>query len=305
MLSAARAGVCSDDGLGYFAQFGVAKAHARFHELLEEPHCRAEPEFMVNLGQIYKASSNDPINACRAVLAYRDAQEIFGLEAVYARVASEGIRSTDSNCKVLDMENANDEYFILKLMQDTKQMESTGQPHLALREYRLLMYLRPSDPRPFNGFCKLARRIGDRRSINHCEKHMHTSEVLTAASGASSSALPWTFTSLSVVLAGLAIWKGIELHSNYTRAWDAHRDMQAIVNMSPRLSVDEEVIAISYKNHVLNMASKNAENAQVWMWVSAGASVGFAWAASSIWMSADGEGMVFSPDGSLTFKSAF
>ena len=227
------------------------------------------------------------------------------MEAVYARVASEGIRSTNSNCKVLSLKNANDEYFVSKLMQATKQMESEGQPQLALREYRLLMYLSPSDPRPFNGFCKLARRIGDRRPMSYCEKHMPTSEVLTAASGTSSSALSWTFTSLSAVFAGLAIWKGIELHSQYTRAWDAHRDAQAIVNMSSRLSFDEEAMAISYQNQRLNVASKNAENAQVWMWFSAGASVGFAWAASSIRMSADGEGMVFSPDGSLTFKTAF
>ena len=85
LTSSAVAGACSEDGLRYFTKYGVSRAYFRFHELIEEARCRKEPEFLVNLAQMYKSGSNDGATACRALLASMDAWQSPELSPPYPR----------------------------------------------------------------------------------------------------------------------------------------------------------------------------------------------------------------------------
>ena len=300
LTSSAVAGACSEDGLRYFTKYGVSRAYFRFHELVEEARCRKEPEFLVNLAQMYKSGSNDGANACRALLAYMDALQSPELSPPYPRVARKGQRSVGPDCKAFAGQSALVTEFFYQSMREARELASQGRFHHALREYRLLMYLRPKDERPLNGFCKTARLSRDRDSVAFCEsRQVDLQSTVQQRDDDSVAGWAWTTTSLALISAGVTVWQGLTLYDNYQAAWAAHDRGRAAGADNP----DSPQVAIEQGK--LTEASRKARRAEVMTWISGGLTIGFSIAATTLWLSDDGGSITFVPGTGLGYQTTF
>ena len=217
------AGPCSEEGMQVFRSSGFLKAEEKFNLLLEEPRCQAEPEFLANLGQLYKARLREGLNGCRAWMAYRDALKSKALSGPYPRVAADGINTagpicTDQRALLLDPDHE-----MRERLPQIEALARAGRPRQAFREYRLLRQLFPNDRRPLNAFCKLARKIGQQHSHQECQvRNTVTAVPDKEESGVGAN---WVFGALAVVSTGAAVWQGIETKMAHDDAWSKNQHL--------------------------------------------------------------------------------
>ena len=218
------AGPCSEEGMQVFRSSGFLQAEEKFNLLLEDPRCQAEPEFLANLGQLYKARLREGVNGCRAWLAYSDALKSKALKAPYPRVAADGINTARPICSDQRARLQDPEQEIRNRLPEIESLARAGRPRQAFREYRLLIQLFPDDRRPLNAFCKLARKLGQQHSHQECQVKNEVTAVphqKDAGLGAH-----WLFGTLAVVASGAAVWQGIETKIAHDDAWSKNQHLK-------------------------------------------------------------------------------